>query len=139
MPRSWSRRALGPVAILTIGASFCAGVFGVFEAADAREGWTLHRVLNSVVSGAAFGAVASLPVALAEAFRAKLLRLLQPHWFRVQFYLSTMMGVAIGYELSSVRHKQFDFIDGVAWIAVFVGALLKIAMIVIGRDTTPDD
>ncbi|MHC4442042.1 MAG: hypothetical protein ACYTF1_04670 [Planctomycetota bacterium] len=89
---------------------------------------TLQGILIFFAVGAAVGLLFFTPIAMAEAFRTSLARLIWPYSSRVQWYVSLLMAAAMGYIFASVRHDAFDRLTAAAFILVFLGAMAKVVM-----------
>jgi hypothetical protein len=123
--RSWTTKALRPMASLTL-----AGVLGGVAMAtcaaivlpDAR---TVLKLLIWFGIGAVGSLIAIAPIVAGEVFRTPLTRLLEQRAFHVNWYVSLLMAMAMGYVFASAYHQMFDKLTAVSLVAVFLGAWVK--------------
>ena len=127
-------RTFHPMAWLMLGTLLAGGGFTLAEWFMLPEAQSPREILSAFSVGTVLGLVCLTPMTLAALYREQLLRILEPHWFHVQFYISTSMAFGLGYLLASTRLKGFDGYTMAAIVVVFVGAILKTAMcVLVGR------
>ena len=121
-------KALRPVTIVTLG---CA-LLGVAQAVavclllpDSRR---LTDIAWALLVGTGFGLVMFGPIALAVLTIER-----RPDWvhrygFCVNWHTSIAMGLSLGYLVASLRHQVFDDSAAGAFMIVFLGAVVKVAL-----------
>jgi hypothetical protein len=94
---------------------------------------TARGIVIVFTAGAIVGLIMVAPIAAAEGFQQQSRKLLGDHAFRVNWYVSMLMCLAMGYVFAMSRHHEFDRLTGVAWAVVFVGALVKTFISIVYR------
>ena len=121
-------KSLRPAIIVTLGPAllgFGTAVAFWFGLPDSR---TVTGVGWALLVGAALGLAIFGPIAAAQAVRHRRSDWLFRHSFRIQWYTSAAMGLALGYLIACVRHQLFDGFAGLALLIVFLGAVIKTAL-----------
>ncbi len=121
-------KSLRPITILAVGPPLVGVAVSAVAAIAGHDACTVRSSLISFVMGLVLGALILTPIAAVEAFRARLAYLLGAYAFRIQWYVSLTMAFAMGYALASMRQGGFDGFVGLAFAAVFIGAMIKMAM-----------
>ncbi|MGQ0633035.1 MAG: hypothetical protein ACT4QC_00340 [Planctomycetaceae bacterium] len=86
---------------------------------------TVRGLLIWFVAGAGSGLFMVAPIVAGEVFHRPLARFLGYRAFRVNWYVSLGMAMALGYLYSSMYHQTFDTLAAVSLVVVFLGALAK--------------
>jgi hypothetical protein len=126
-------KPLRPIVIAVLGAvllGVAVTIAAVLTAPDARNA---PRMLVWLITGAAMGLVIFVPIAVTEMFRSRLIWWLQPHWFRIQWFVSLTMAGAMGYVIASSVHKTFDPLTALAMVCVFLGAMTKVCLGILAK------
>lgn len=127
-------RTLHPMAMVGPGTLLAGGVFALAEVFIQPDAQASQDVSSAFTYGAVLGLICLTPMALAAMYREQLYRVLEPHWFHLQFYVSTSMAFGLGYLFASTRHKTFDGYTVAAIAVVFIGAIMKTALcVLVGR------
>ncbi len=120
-------KPLRPKTILAVGPPLAGVAVSVVAAILGCDACNVRSSLIWFGAGLVFGALILTPIAAVEAFRPRLLYLLGPYVFRIHWYASLSMAFAMGYILAS-RQGRFDLFVGLALAAVFIGAMIKVAI-----------
>jgi hypothetical protein len=126
-------KPLRPVTSLALAAVLTGVVLAAIAAIVQPDTRTARGIAIFFGGGALFGLIVVAPIVAAEAFRRPSIKLLGEHAFRLNWYVSMHMGLAIGYVFASMRHHMFDLLTGVALAVVFVGAIIKTFMFTVYR------
>jgi len=120
-------KPLRPLAVLLAGPMGLGLLMAVAFVVALPELRRPRDILFAFGAGLVLGSTIFAPIACALAFRAPLRRWFAEHGFAVQWYTSTLMGFALGYVVASIRHDSSDRYVALAFPAVFLGAIAKMA------------
>lgn len=120
-----SLRPISSLALAAVLGGFVVSIVAGFAKPDARTG---RELLYWFGSGAVSGLIVVAPIAAGEGFRGPLRRLVGQHAFHVNWYVSLLMAIAVGYVYASIHHQVFDKLTAVSGVVVFLGAGVKLLM-----------
>ncbi len=121
-------KPLRPIMIMAVGPPLIGVAVSVVEVVVGHDGWTSRSIIIGFVAGMILGALILAPIAFAEAFRTRLTNLLGPHTFAIQWNVSLIMALAMGYILGATRQGASDGFLALALALVFVGAMIKVVI-----------
>src|SRR5207249_2048315 len=119
---------LRPVLIVTVGPVLLGFAFAVACYLALPRSRRVTDVTFALVVGIGFGLAIFGPIAVARSIGKRRPDLLYRHSYRIHWYTSAAMGLALGYLLACFRHGVFDRLAGAAMLVVFLGAVVKIAL-----------
>jgi len=126
-------KPLRPISLLALAAVLTGIVCVLIDLIAGPGPRTARGIFIVFTAGAIVGLIMIAPIAAAEAFQRQSRKLLGDHAFRVNWYVSMLMGLAMGYVFAMSRHHEFDRLTGVAWAVVSVGALVKTFISIVCR------
>ena|SRR5438552_14558767 len=121
-------KALRPVTIVTLGCALLGVAQAVAVWLSLPDSRRLTDIAWALLVGTGFGLVMFGPIALAVLTIER-----RPDWvhrygFCVNWHTSIAMGLSLGYLVASIRHDRFDGLAVVAFMIVFLGACVKVAL-----------
>lgn len=117
-------KQLRPITIMTLGPLMLGFVFIVICAVGIGKP-DLPKAGFSFITGAIFGLVMFAPFAIAEGLGQRISRLPWHILYKIQWHVSLLMAVGMGYMFGSMRHGTFDTILVIALLLYFWGAMAK--------------
>jgi hypothetical protein len=112
---------------MIVGTGIVAVLYAAIFCFVVPESRTAIGVGATLLLGSAIGVLVFGPIAADEILHKKDPEWLRLHSFRFHWYASLAMALGLGYLAASWRHHRFDGPSGIALLAVFLGAAVKIA------------
>lgn len=121
-------KSLRPITSLALAAVLGGVAVAIIASIAKPDTMTVPGLLLWFGSGAASGLIVVAPIAAGEAFREPLTRLVGQRAFHLNWYVSLLMAMAMGYVYASIHHQVFDKLTAVSLVVVFLGAGVKVLM-----------